>query len=177
MMGSTSAALNALATSFTSDFYLPYVNPGASDQASVHTARIATLIFGLLMVIVGTLAAYSVLHDPRLTIIPMAIGILGYTYGSLLGIFLLGMLTTSFSSDRLNVAAMSGGILAVFFLGKVHLPGLIDFGRWMPSWWPEISWPWYVLIGCSATLFLSLIFSFALLKFQRGQEFSMKVKK
>lgn len=173
MMGSTSAALNALATSFTSDFYLPYVNPNADDRTSVRAARIATLIFGLLMVIVGTLAAYSVLHDPRLTIIPIAIGILGYTYGSLLGIFLLGMLTTRFGSDKMNVVAMLGGIFAVFFLGKVHLPGLIDFGKWMPTWWPEIAWPWYVLIGCSTTLLLSLIFSAVPIAPRKGQEFSV----
>ena len=155
MMGSTSAALNALATSFTSDFYLPYVNPGADGRAAVQAARIATLVFGLLMVVVGTLAAYSVLHDPRLTIIPIAIGILGYTYGALLGIFLLGMLTTGRGCDRMNVPAMAGGITAVLFLGKIRLPGIVDFGRWMPVWWPEISWPWYVLIGCSVTLLLA----------------------
>lgn len=158
MMGSTSAALNALATSFTSDFYLPYVNPGADDRASVRAARIATLVFGLLMVLVGTLAAYSVLHDPRLTIIPIAIGILGYTYGALLGIFLAGMLTTGRGEDRMNVLAMAGGILAVLFLGKVQLPGIVDFGSFMPSWWPRIAWPWYVLIGCSATLLMAIPF-------------------
>ena len=177
MMGSTSAALNALATSFTSDFYLPYLNPGADDRASVRAARIATLVFGLLMVVVGTLAAYSVLHDPRLTIIPIAIGILGYTYGSLLGVFLLGMLTSRLGSDKMNVVAMVGGILSVFFLGKVHLHGLIDFGQWMPNWWPEIAWPWYVLIGCTTTLFLSLIFSAILSCAQGGQEFSAVSKK
>jgi SSS family transporter len=159
MMGSSSAALNALATSFTADFYLPYINPGADDRASVLAARIATLVFGLLMVVVGTLAAYSVIKDPHLTIIPIAIGILGYTYGALLGIFLLGMLTTARGSDRTNVAAMLGGILAVLFLGKVHLPGIVDFGRWMPAWWPEIAWPWYVLIGCTATLLLAFPFA------------------
>jgi len=158
MMGSTSAALNALATSFTSDFYLPYVNPGADDKSSVRAARIATLVFGLLMVGVGTLAAYSVLHDPRLTIIPIAIGILGYTYGSLLGVFLLGMLTARRGNDTVNVLAMAGGILCVFFLGKVHLPGIIDFGNFMPAWWPLIAWPWYVLIGCSSTLVIALPF-------------------
>ena len=158
MMGSTSAALNALATSFTSDFYLPYINPGADDRASVHAARVATLVFGLLMVGVGTLAAHSVLNDPRLTIIPIAIGILGYTYGSLLGIFLLGMFTTGRGNDRMNVPAMAGGILAVLFLGKIRLPGIVDFGRWMPSWWPEIAWPWYVLMGCTATLILAIPF-------------------
>ena len=158
MMGSTSAALNALATSFTADFYLPYINPEAGDRSAVRAARIATLLFGLLMVGVGTLAAYSVLNDPRLTIIPIAIGILGYTYGSLLGIFLLGMLSTRRGCDRMNVAAMGGGILAVLFLGRVKLPGLVDFGHWMPSWWPVIAWPWYVLIGCTVTLMLALPF-------------------
>jgi Na+/proline symporter len=181
MMGSTSAALNALATSFTSDFYLPYINPGADGRSSVRAARIATLIFGLLMVIVGTLAAYSVLKDPKLTIIPIAIGILGFTYGSLLGVFLLGMLTTRGGSDRMNVLAMLGGIFAVFFMGKVHLPGLIDFGRWMPGWWPEIAWPWYVFIGCMTTLLLSLLFSslFGSIKAPlfEGQEFSSLLEK
>jgi solute:Na+ symporter, SSS family len=159
MMGSASAALNALATSFTADFYLPYVNPGADDRTSVRAARIATLVFGLLMVAIGTLAAYSVLRDPHLTIIPIAIGILGYTYGSLLGVFLLGMLSTTRGNDHANIAAMLGGILAVFFLGKVHLPGIVDFGRWMPFWWPEIAWPWFVLIGCTATLLIAFPFS------------------
>jgi Na+/proline symporter len=158
MMGSTSAALNALATSFTADFYLPYFNPGAGDRTAVRAARIATLFFGMLMVLIGTMAAYSVLHDPRLTIIPIAIGILGYTYGALLGIFLLGMLSKKRGNDRMNILAMAGGILAVFFMGKVHLPGIIDFGRWMPAWWPEIAWPWYVLIGCTATLALATPF-------------------
>jgi SSS family transporter len=158
MMGSTSAALNALATSFTADFYLPYFNPGADDRTSVRAARIATLFFGLLMVLIGTMAAYSVLHDPRLTIIPIAIGILGYTYGALLGIFLLGMLSKKRGNDRMNILAMAGGILAVFFMGKVHLPGIVDFGYWMPAWWPEIAWPWYVLIGCTVTLALAIPF-------------------
>ena len=171
MMGSTSAALNALATSFTSDFYLPYINPGADDRTSVRAARIATLVFGLLMVAVGTLAAYLVLNDPRLTIIPIAIGILGYTYGALLGIFLLGMLSTRRGSDRMNVVAMSGGILSVLFLGRVHLPGLINFGQWMPSWWPVIAWPWYVLIGCTTTLILALPFRSSIVLGKEGQGF------
>jgi hypothetical protein len=58
----------------------------------------------------------------------------------------------------MNVVAMAGGVLAVFFVGKVRLPGLVDFGNWMPAWWPVIAWPWYVLIGCCATLLLAVPF-------------------
>src|SRR5436305_2877350 len=83
MMGSTSAALNALATSFTKDFYLPYINRNATDQRAIRAARIATSVFGILMIVVATMAANAVLRDAKLTIIPIAIGILGYTYGAL----------------------------------------------------------------------------------------------
>src|SRR5207244_10217630 len=95
MMGSTSAALNALATSFTKDFYLPYINRNATDQQAIRAARIATSVFGILMILVATMAANAVLQDAKLTIIPIAIGILAYTYGALLAVFLFGMLTRS----------------------------------------------------------------------------------
>jgi hypothetical protein len=45
------------------------------------------------MVVVATGAAYAVL-ETNITIIPLALGVLGYGYGSLLGIFLLGVLST-----------------------------------------------------------------------------------
>jgi hypothetical protein len=122
MMGSTSAALNALATSFTKDFYLPYVQRRATDQQAVFAARVATAVFGLLMIGVATAAAYSVLQDPHLTIIPIAIGILGYTYGALLGVFLLGMLTRARGRDGANVVAMLIGMTAVLVLCKIELP-------------------------------------------------------
>lgn len=158
MMGSTSAALNALATSFTTDFYLPYFNKTASDQQAVRAARIATAVFGLLMVGVATVAAYSVIKDPHLTIIPIAIGILGYTYGALLGVFLVGMITQTRGRDGTNVIAMILGMTAVLILCKINLPGLMDFGVFMPAWWPKISWPWYVLVGCLVTFCSAVIF-------------------
>lgn len=124
MMGSTSAALNALATSFTKDFYLAYINRNATDRAGVLAARIATAVFGILMIGVATVAAYSVIKDPHLTIIPIAIGILGYTYGALLGVFLLGMLTRDRGRDGTNVIAMILGMIAVLVLCKVELPAM-----------------------------------------------------
>ena len=157
MMGSTSAALNALATSFTKDFYLPYFSRGAGDRETVLAARIATAVFGILMIGVATAAAYQVLRDPRLTIIPIAIGILGYTYGALLGVFLLGMLTKTRGRDGFNVVAMFLGMTAVLVLCKVEIKGLVNFGAIMPAWWPQISWPWFVLIGCAVTFGVGIL--------------------
>lgn len=171
MMGSTSAALNALATSFVRDFYLPCTDGGLDDRRSVAVARTATAVFGALMVGVATAAAYAVLQT-NITIIPLALGILGYSYGSLLGVFLLGMLTARRGSDRANIFAMLAGIAAVLVLCKVKVPA-IDlgallrgefvpaewaFGAFLPAWWPAIAWPYYVLVGTIFTVGVAVLF-------------------
>ena len=171
MMGSTSAALNALATAFVRDFYQPYINRAASDQQSIRAARTATAVFGGLMIIVATAAAYAVLQTD-ITIIPLALGVLGYGYGSLLGVFLLGVLTERRGHDIANVFAMLCGIAAVLVLGKVKIPAIDlgallqfqikpaewNFGNFIWDWWPAISWPYFVFIGCMVTFGLSVLF-------------------
>ena len=167
MMGSTSAALNALATSFIRDFYQPYIRPAAEDAQAVRAARIATVVFGILMIVVATAVAYAAL-ETNVTIIPLAIGILGYGYGAILGVFLLGVLTQRRGHDVANVVGMVLGIAAVLILAKIEIPYYTDpatkvvhkiaFGGFMPDWWPAISWPYFVLIGCSVTFVFSVLF-------------------
>src|SRR5205807_9610649 len=48
-MGSLSTALNALATSFTRDWYEPYINPGSTSEQSLRAVRWATVAFSILM--------------------------------------------------------------------------------------------------------------------------------
>lgn len=172
MMGSTSAALNALATSFIRDFYQPYFNKTATDRQSVRAARTATAVFGGLMIVVATGAAYAVL-ETNITIIPLALGVLGYGYGSLLGVFLLGVLTKSRGNDATNVIAMLLGVVAVLVFGKVKIPAIDltallqlqlkpsewNFGACMPDWWPAIAWPYFVFIGSAVTFLLGILFS------------------
>ena len=124
------------------------------------------------MIIVAAMAANAVLQDAKLTIIPIAIGILGYTYGALLAVFLLGMLTRSRGSDGTNVVAMIVGIMSVLVLCKVSIPAFDlpalmrakfvpaswNFGWFMPEWWPQIAWPWFVFVGCVVTLAISILF-------------------
>lgn len=180
MMGSTSAALNALATAFVKDFYQPYIQKGQDDKKAVSVARWATSIFGGLMIVVATLSAYTVLNT-NVTIIPLALGIMGYSYGSLLGVFLLGVLTKSRGNDTANVVAMLLGIVAVLVLCKIQIPlwnavdaaGVavpqkLNFGAWLPAWWPAIAWPYYVLIGSTVTFFVGAIFK------RDGEDFAVR---
>ncbi|MEK7726963.1 MAG: sodium:proline symporter, partial [candidate division KSB1 bacterium] len=149
-MGSLSAALNALATSFVQDFYSPYMRKEAGDRHYVLAARIFTLVFAGLMILVATLAAYSVLHNPKLTIIPLALGIIGYTYGPLLGMFLLGMLTRTRGNDRGNIIALLCGFVAICVLsGLVHVPGVHV---------PKIAFTWHIMFGCMVTFGVGVLF-------------------
>jgi Na+/proline symporter len=173
MMGSTSAALNALATSFTKDFFLPYFPHRDSQKTAIWAARASTVIFAGLIIIVAMATAFAVLIDPKLTIIAIVFQIAGYTYGALLGVFLVGMLTKTRGSDRSNVFAMLLAMVSVLVIGRVKLPGFdivslfsqgqlhwIDWnlGGWLPPSWPAIAGPWWVFIGCVVCFFVSISF-------------------
>ncbi len=118
-MGSLSTALNALATSFTEDWYTPYIRPGASDQQIVRAARWSTVIFSVLLIIIGSVTAYAAIVL-QARIIPIVLGIFGYTYGSLLGVFLIGMLTKTRGSERGNLIAMIAGFVVVAIFSGLH---------------------------------------------------------
>jgi SSS family transporter len=176
-MGSLSTALNALATSFTEDWYLPYIRPEATPQQVVAAARKTTVVFSAILVVIGSATAYAaiVLHS---RVIPIVLGIFGYTYGSLLGVFLVGMLTKTRGSERGNLVAMVCGFIAVAFLSGLHNdiwnllhPSDPEFLAWMAEhpkgptfqhwhwdWLPTIDFPWRITAGTLVTAAVVLIF-------------------
>jgi len=164
-MGSLSTALNALATSFTEDWYIPYINPGATPARVVRAARVSTVFFSILLVVIGACTAYAVLVLPDLRIIPIVLGIFGYTYGSLLGVFLAGMLTKSRGNNAGNIFAMVVGFIAVAILSGLHNTVwiLLHHGDatailWKPVWLPEIAFPWRIAFGSIITFSIAILF-------------------
>lgn len=96
------------------------------------------------MIVVASITAYLVIVHPNVRIIPIVLGIYGYTYGSVLGIFLAGMLTKSRGNNRGNIVAMIVGFIVVSILSG--LPNTIAglFGRKLytqPSWLPVMEFP------------------------------------
>ncbi|MGA3171921.1 MAG: sodium:solute symporter [Chthoniobacteraceae bacterium] len=162
-MGSLSTALNALATSFTEDWYIPYINPGATPERVVRAARVSTVFFSILLVVIGALTAFAVLKLPTLRVIPIVLGIFGYTYGSLLGVFLAGMLTKTRGNNTGNVLAMIVGFIAVAILSGLHnTVWQIIFGPnailWKPEWLPVIAFPWRIAFGSVITFSIAILF-------------------
>jgi len=160
-MGSLSTAINALATSFTRDWYEPYVNPGATGEQSLRTVRWATVGFSILMILVASTTSYVVIVLPNVRIIPIVLSIYGYTYGSVLGIFLAGMLTKTRANDRGNIIAMIAGFIVVTILSD--LPNTIAklFGKVaypLPWWLPKMEFPWWICFGTVITFGVAVCF-------------------
>ena len=160
-MGSLSTALNALATSFTRDWYVTYIRPGASDKQAMTAARWATVWFAVLMIVVASTTSYLVIVRPDLRIIPIALGIFGYTYGSLLGIFFCGMLTKTRGNDRGNVIAMILGFIVVAVLSGLPNNVAKIFGKIayeQPGWLPLMEFPWWIFFGTLVTFSVAALF-------------------
>jgi solute:Na+ symporter, SSS family len=154
-MGSLSAALNALATSATNDWYIPYFARGKSEAHHVAAARIFTAVFAALMVLIACGFAYAKVKDPNVRIIPVVLGIAFFILGPMLGVFLLGMFTRRRGSDTGNMIAITAGLATTIVLGGLHvdLANLVAsmfgsdrrFGR--PTWLPSVAFTWFALLG------------------------------
>jgi solute:Na+ symporter, SSS family len=167
-MGSLSTALNALATSFTEDWYRPYVRKNAaSPDQIIRAARISTVIFSVLLILIGSATAYAkIVLNAR--IIPIVLGIFGYTYGSLLGVFLVGLLTKRRGSEAGNLFAMICGFVIVAVLSGLHndlwtllnppAPDGVHPVLWAPAWLPKIEFPWRIAFGAVVTFAVAACF-------------------
>lgn len=160
-MGSLAAALNALATSLTNDWYIPYFARGKDPRHHVTMARVFTGLFAVLMVLVATTFAYANVKNPDLTIIPVALGVAGYILGPMLGVFLLGMLTRTRGNDRGNMLAVTMGLLTIFVVSGLafQVANAILPTGWAiraPIW--KVEFTWFVLVGAVATFLVGVLF-------------------
>lgn len=164
-MGSFSAALNALATSATNDWYIPRV-PGRPEKHYVNAARFFTLLFALLMVAIAGGFAYAKVKDPTIRIIPVVLGIAGFILGPMLGVFLVGMFTRGRGSDRGNLIAITLGLIATTVFGELHitaanaLASLFGQGATYvrPAWLPHVSFAWFATLGALVVFAVAVLF-------------------
>jgi len=160
-MGSLSTALNSLATSYVRDFHFRWFGEPDTDAGRVRVFRFGTLLFALLLIVVGLATAWVSAMNPKLRIIPIILGIFGYTYGSLLGIFLIGLFTRNRGSETGNALAMLAGFLSVTYLSGLDADIARLFkcnGLPRAGWMPVIEFPWRVFFGTLVTFFIALCF-------------------
>ncbi len=135
-MSTLSSSLNSLSSSSMNDYYRAFIRTDASDSHYLRASRIATLAWGIILILVSFLAKnWGEVLQAGLTIT-------SFTMGSVLGVFLLGILKKDCGQNT-GLASMIIGLTVMVFVGLN----------------PDIAWTWYVLIGSSATLISGLFFS------------------
>jgi SSS family transporter len=134
-MSSIDSALNALTTTWINDFYRPYIRKDASERHYLTMAKIFTVVFGLFLILIAFLSR----DTQQVLILGLKIGT--FTYGALLGVFLLGFLTKR-GNDGGNTIAMGVSISAVLFT----------------EFYTDTAWIWYVMIGTAVTFSVGYLF-------------------
>jgi SSS family solute:Na+ symporter len=162
-MGSLGTAMNSLATSYSRDFHFRWFNTPEDDHARVRIIKWSTVGFALVLIFVGLATAFVKAHNPSLSIIGIILGSFGYTYGSLLGIFMVALFTKNRGSETGNLIAMITGIVFVAFLSNLPNDIWKMFGGGMlyqnPAWLPIIEFPWRIMAGTLVTVAVALCFS------------------
>lgn len=130
-MSNLSAALNALASTTVMDF-VHALRPQLPERSYLNLARWATVAWGVVLFIVGTLAR----HWGR--VLEAGLSIASVIYGALLGVFLLGLLTRR-PGQWAAIWGMTAGLLTTYLLRN------------------EIAYTWYVVFGSAATIITGIV--------------------
>ena len=124
------------------DIYRPLLVRGRAERHYLLVSRVSVVAFGLVL---GAIAHFFSAFDK---ILWLAFKIAGVTFGSLLGVFLLGLLSQRRVADGANVLAM--GLMALVNLALLVLSEtkIVEF-----------AWSWLVILGTVGTMALALAFS------------------
>jgi len=144
-MSNLSAALNSLSSTTIVDFYAR-IAPLSSEERRVQLSRLATIGWAVLLFGLALLAR----HGGR--VLEMGLSIASVAYGSLLGVFLLGVLTKS-ASEWGAIAGMLCGFALNTWL-------------WL---FTTVPFTWYVVLGSIATFVVGLGASYVMPRTGRSQ--------
>jgi SSS family solute:Na+ symporter len=138
VLASIDSPLGSLSASFVTDIYRPLLVRGRSEAHYLRVSRGAVVAFGILLALLAW--GFSFFSG----FLWLAFKIAGVTFGSLLGVFLLGLATKQAGADRANAVAMV--IMAVV---NLVLLVLSETGR------IGLGWSWLVILGTAGTMVLS----------------------
>ena len=138
-MSNLSVALNSLSSSSMFDFYFRF-RPDTDENKRLRVSRLATVMWSVVLFGLAIVALHWVGR-----VVEVGLQIASVTYGALLGVFLLGVLT-----KRAN---QNGAILGMICGFSVELY------LWLGS---HVPWTWWVAIGTCVTFTVGYAASFVM---------------
>ncbi len=140
-MSSLSSSLNSLASSSTMDLYKPYFGESNSQEQDLKVSRIFTFLWAIILTASAFFFAFLQLQEGQSpAIVELGLGIASYTYGGLLGAFVLGRISDH-PGKKDAVIGFFTGLIALLFMVKGPIQNIL------PGEGLAIAWPLYTLVG------------------------------
>lgn len=149
-MGSLSSALNSMSNSTVSDIIRSFSSKTPSDATMLKLARVMTVVWAVLMAVFASAFSTST-GNVYLT----GLAIAGYTYGALLGAFLLGKLVPRANQLDALVAFVVTLVVMALVVRLVRID-VTTAGATLPT---GIAAQWLVPIGVVVTLLVGGLLS------------------
>ncbi len=139
VMASIDSPLASLSASFVTDIYKPLIKKEADEAHYLKVSRLSVAVFAVLLAFV----AYGFSFYQKFLWLAFKIG--GVTFGSLLGVFLLGFLTQR-KANRANTVAMITMAVVNAILLVLSEMKILPMG-----------WTWLIIIGTLGTMTLGYV--------------------
>ncbi|HEV7975573.1 sodium:solute symporter [Amycolatopsis sp.] len=151
-MGALASALNALSTSTVADLYQRFTKRSPEDSKLLQHGRMWTLIWAVVFALFASLFSTT-----KNSVIELGLAITGYTYGALLGAFLLGLLIKKARQVDAIIAFVTTVVVMAFVILGVKFSAAsgsivgIDFSKAAGDK-VALAYPWYTLLGVVITM-------------------------
>ncbi len=134
-MSTLSGSISALSSSTVMDIILPLTKNKWNENQKLKRSRIISVIWCVVLVFIA-----MIFVNTSKTVVELALSIASYTYGGLLGVFLLGVMKKRVS-QRSALIGFSVGIITMTFI-------ILQ---------TSIAWTWYTFIGSGITIISSIV--------------------
>lgn len=161
-MSTLSSSLNSLASSTMMDLVEKIIGKPLEEKRALRKSRILTFFWGFVFILFASL--FTEQENP---VVELGLAIAGYTYGGLLGVFLLGLLVKRTNeTDAIISFLFTIVFMVVFIFGVWYSPS----EGWMFMIRPDegtiaqyglrsVAWPWYPAIGAAVLLLVGSLLS------------------
>ncbi len=129
-MSTLSGSISALSSTLVGDIYKPYWGKNKSDSQLLKVSRVVALLWAGILI----LSAFLFMNSNK-AVVELGLSIASFTYGGLLGTFLLGIFFKKMKQTD-AIIGFAAGILGMVFI----------------IYFTSIAWTWYTLIGVIFTI-------------------------
>lgn len=136
-MSTLAGSMSSLSSSTMIDIYLPFFGKNLSEEKQLKVSRIFTVMWAVLLIC----SAFLFMESSQ-AVVELALSIASFTYGGLLGTFLLGLLNKNAGQED----ALAGFTAGIFIMISVITLNLVG-------------WTWFTFIGVTATLLFGSLLS------------------